>query len=351
MGKSKRLPEIFDLARVLRDTYRQRYDAAAKTRDDAIKFAKNNYVRQSPMLKQSLETARIEFRNTIDALKAETRQTLANEIESLKKVETARVLQSPMGVERFRALSDVPLSCAELSTIAKRHGGSDYYVDKWLRVIGDRNGIDMSDPDLFPLSTSIDDKLEALETLSGELDTLLTEYDENKSLKALGAMSDRILMRCEDKYVGSEKTVLTVAQRVNRAYATIMAQGNQIDRANAIANQLRNADKQTQDALLVRLAESNEVGDIAKNLSAPERIKAFANGKAATYHKAEDAYGRMIKAGESSAWDDVAEILTENSRNEFFPSMASATLKTSPKGADTAMQVNKALGEYVYAVQ
>lgn len=351
MGKSKRLPEIFDLARVLRDTYRQRYDDAVKARDDAIKFAKNNYVRQSPMLKQSLESARIEFANKIDALKTETRTALADELEKLRMAETARVLSPCIGIERFKALENVPLSRCELSIIAKQHGGKDYHLDKFFRTLADKNGIDTTDPDQFPLLTPIDDKLEALQSLSDGLESLLADYDENKSVKALSALSDRTLMRCEDKYVGSEKTVLTVAQRVNRAYATIMAQGNQIDRANAIANQLRNADKQTQDALLVRLAESNEVGDIAKNLSAPERIKAFANGKAATYHKAEDAYGRMIKAGESSAWDDVAEILTENSRNEFFPSMASATLKTSPKGAETAMQVNKALNEYVYAVQ
>lgn len=351
MGKSKRLPEIFDLCRVLRDSYRQKYDDAVKARDEKIRYAKDNYISNSPALKTALEDARTEFKQTIEELKAEARKAFSDEAETLRAAETAKVMVMPTAIDMLKPLLDVPMSYTELSIVAKQHGGKSYYADKFLRTLADRNGIATTDPEAFPLTTPIDDKLEVIDTLTAEMETLLTEYNEDKSIKALGAMSDRILMRCEDKYVGSEKTVLTVAQRVNRAYATIMAQGNQIDRANAIANQLRNADKQTQDALLVRLAESNEVGDIAKNLSAPERIKAFANGKAVTYHKAEDAYGRMIKAGESSAWDDVAEILTENSRNEFFRSMASATLKTSPKGAETAMQVNKALGEYVYAVQ
>lgn len=350
MAKSNRLPEIFDLCRVLRDSYRKNFDDAAKARDDAIKFAKNNYVRQSPMLKQSLETARIEFANTIDKLKADTRTSLTDALESLRTAETAKVLQSPMGIERFKALENVPLSSCELSIIARQHGGKDYYVDKYIRTLAERNGIDTTDPDAFPLMTSIDDKLEALQSLSDGLEDLLSNYDENKSVKALGALSDRTLMRIENKYIGSEKTILTVKQRTDRAYATIASMPRQLERANAIGNCLRNCpDKRSRDALLLKLAE-NPVGDLAEHLSAPDAIMAFRNGKTAEYHAAEDALAKLTVAGRANQWDVVHDILTAHKGNEFFPAMAEDVLRASSKASEIAQTVNRDAGQTIYDV-
>lgn len=350
MGKSKRLPEIFDLCRVLRDSYRQKYDDAVKTRDDAIKFAKTNYVRQSPMLKQSLETARIEFANTIDKLKDDTRTALADALESLRTAETAKVLQSPMGIERFKALENVPLSHTELSIIAKQHGGKDYHVDKFLRTLADKNGIDTSDPNAFPLLTSVDDKLEALQSLSDGLEDLLTNYDENKSVKALSALSDRTLMRIENKYIGSERTALTLAQRTDRAYTVIASMPRQLERANAIGNALRNCpDKRSRDALLLKLAE-NPVGDLAEHLSAANAIQSFRDGRAAEYHAAEDALAKLTTAGQAADWDTVSDILRANKRNEFFPNMAQDVLRGSSKACELAQAVNHDAGQTIYDV-
>lgn len=350
MAKSKRLPEIFDLARVLRDGYRQKYDAAVKERDDALKYARNNYQTTSPLLKDALETARIEFANTIDKLKADTRTALADELEKLKTAETAKVLQSPMSIERFRALENVPLSHCELSIIAKQHGGSDYYIDRWLRVIGERNGIDMSDPNEFPLTTSIDDKLEALKSLSDGLEDLLTNYDENKSVRALSALSDRKLMQIESKYIGSEKTALTLAQRTDRAYQHIASMPRQLERANAIGNALRNCpDKRSRDALLLKLAE-NPVGDLAEHLSAPSAIQAFRDNKGREYHAAEDALEKLTVAGQAADWDTVSDILRANKRSEFFPDMAQDVLRGSSKACELAQAVNHDAGSTIYDV-
>ena len=350
MAKNNKLPEIFDLCRVLRDSYRQKYDDAVKTRDDAIRFAKTNYVRQSPMLKQSLESARLEFANTIDALKTETRQALADELEKLKTAETAKVLQSPIGIERFKALESVPLSMKELSIIAKQHGGKDYYIDRYIQVLADKNGIDTTDPDAFPLMTSIDDKLEALQSLADGLEDLLTNYDENKSVKALSALSDRTLMRIENKYIGSERTALTLEQRTDRAYATIASMPRQLERANAIGNALRNCpDKRSRDALLLKLAE-NPVGDLAEHLSAPSAIQAFRDNKGREYHAAEDALAKLTKAGQSSQWNAVHDILTAHKDNEFFPAMAEDILKSSQKATEIAQSVNLESGSTVYDV-
>ena len=350
MIKGRKLPEVFDLCRVLRDGYKQKFDAAVKARDDAIKFAKTNYVRQSPMLKQSLENARIEFTNTIDALKSEARTALCDELEKLKTAEMAKVGGSCIGIERFRALSDVPLTYCELSIIARQHGGKDYHVDKFLRTLAEKNAIDTSDPDAFPLSTSIDDKLEALQSLSDGLEDLLTNYDENKSVKGLGALSDRTLMRIESKYIGSEKTILTVKQRTDRAYTTIASMPRQLERANAIGNALRNCpDKRSRDALLLKLAE-NPVGDLAEHLSAPDAIMAFRDNKGREYHAAEDALEKLTAAGQSANWDAVHDILTAHKDNEFFPALSEDILKSSQKASEIAQSVNRDAGQTIYDV-
>jgi len=350
MAKSKRLPEIFDLARVLRDTYRQRYDDAVRERDAALKYARNNYQTTSPLLKDALETARIEFTNTIDALKADTRAALAHELENLRIAETAKVLASPIGIERFKALENVPLTRTELSVIAKQHGGKDYHVDKYLRVLAERNGIDTTDPEQFPLMTSIDDKLEALQSLSDGLEDLLTNYDENKSIKGLSALSDRTLMQIESKYIGSERTALTLAQRTDRAYTTIASMPRQLERANAIGNALRNCpDKRSRDALLLKLAE-NPVGDLAEHLSAANAIQSFRDGKARQYHAAEDALAKLTTAGQAGKWDAVHDILTEHKNNEFFPAMCEDILKSSQKASEIAQSVNMDAGQTIYDV-
>ena len=350
MAKSRKLPEVFDLARVLRDSYRQQYDRAVEERDDAIRFAKNNYVRQSPMLKQSLESARIEFTQKVEKLKAETRKALSDEIEALRTSEEAKVLASPLAVETYATLADIPVTAKELSIICQRHGGQNYYVDRFFRTVAEKNAIDTSDPDAFPLSAPIDDKLEALETLSGELDTLLTEYDENKTLKALSALSDRKLMQIESKYIGSEKTAMTLKQRTDRAYATIASMPRQLERANAIGNALRNCpDKRSRDALLLKLAE-NPVGDLAEHLSAPDAIMAFRNGKSAEYHAAEDALAKLTAAGSAADWDTVSDILRANKRSEFFPDMAQDVLRGSSKACELAQAVNHDAGQTIYDV-
>ena len=350
MAKSRKLPEVFDLCRVLRDGYKQKFDDAVTTRNNALKYARNNYQTTSPLLKDALETARIDFRNTIDALKAETRAALGDELEKLRTAETAKVLQSPMGIERFKALENVPLSRCELSTIAKQHGGKDYFIDKYFRTLGDKNGIDTTDPDAFPLLTPIDDKLEALESLSAGLEDLLTNYNEDKSIRALNALSDRKLMQIESKYIGSEKTALTLAQRTDRAYTTIASMPRQLERANAIGNALRNCpDKRSRDALLLKLAE-NPVGDLAEHLSAPDAIQAFRDNKGREYHQAEDALSQLVSAGQASAWDKVTDILTANRNNEFFPQMALDILKASSRASEIAQSVNMDAGQTIYDV-
>lgn len=346
MAKSRKLPEVFDLARVLRDSYRRQYDRAVEDRDNAVKYARQNYIGNA--LKDATQTARIEFDSKVQSLKDETRAALHDEIEALRTSEEAKVLASPLAVETYATLADIPVTAKELSIICQRHGGQNYYVDRFFRTVAEKNAIDTSDPDAFPLSAPIDDKLEALETLSGELDTLLAEYDENKTLKALSALSDRTLMQAEDKYVGAEKTVLTVAQTVDRAYTQIMSKPSQIDRAVTISNCLRNCkDDRTRDALLCKLAE-NPVGSIAEQMSAPKAIQAFRDGKARAYHEAETALEKLTTAGQD--WDTVAEILTANKDSEFFPGMAVDVLKSSDKASEVASEVNRDCGKTVYDV-
>ena len=347
MAKSKRLPEIFDLCRVLRDDYRRKYDSAVRERDDAIRFAKSNYVRQSPMLKQSLETARTEFDRKIETLKTETRQAFVEEVDKLRASEEAKLLMSPTSIENFAHLNDIPLTATELRIICERHGGENYYTDRFFRTVAERNGIDVSE---FPLMTDIDSKLDALQNLSDGLDDLLIKYDENKTLAGFNALSDRSISQAESKYIGTERTALTVAQKVTRAFQAIQAQPDQISKALCISNQLRNCtDKASRDALLCKLAE-NPVGDFAEAMSAPEMIRAFRDNKAKQYHQAEDALSQLVSAGQASAWDKVTDILTANRNSEFFPSMALDILKSSQKASEIAQSVNMDAGRTIYDV-
>lgn len=347
MGKSKRLPEIFDLCRVLRDGYRQKFDDAVRARDDALKYARSNYQATSPLLKDALESARTEFNNRIETLKRETRQAFVEEVDKLRASEEAKLLMSPTSIENFAHLNDIPLTATELRIICERHGGENYYTDRFFRMIAEKNGIDVSG---FPLMTDIDSKLDALQNLSDGLDDLLIKYDENKTLAGFNALSDRSISQAESKYIGTERTALTVAQKVTRAFQAIQAQPDQISKALCISNQLRNCtDKASRDALLVKLAE-NPVGDLAEAMSAPEAIRAFRDSKAKQYHQAEDALSKLVSAGQASAWDDVAEILTANKDSEFFPNMTVDILRASSRASEIAQSVNRDAGQTIYDV-
>ena len=347
MAKSKRLPEIFDLARVLRDGYRQRYDAAVRERDNKIQYARDNYMVKSPLLKEALKEARMEFDRKIETLKTETRQALTDEVDKLRASEEAKLLMSPTSIENFAHLNDIPLTATELRIICERHGGENYYVDRFFRTVAEKNGIDVSG---FPLMTDIDSKLDALQNLSDGLDDLLIKYDENKTLAGFNALSDRLIAQAESKYIGTERTALTVAQKVTRAFQAIQAQPDQISKALCISNQLRNCtDKASRDALLVKLAE-NPVGDLAEHLSAPSAIQAFRDGKAKEYHQAEDALSQLVSAGQAGKWDTVHDILTAHKDNEFFRDMSKDVLRASDKGSEIAQTVNRDAGQAVYDV-
>ena len=347
MAKSKKLPEIFDLCRVLRDNYRRRYDDAVQERDNSIQYAHDNYMVKSPLLKEALKEARMEFDSKIETLKAETRQAFATEVDKLRASEEAKLLVSPASIENFAHLNDIPLTATELRIICERHGGENYYTDRFFRRVAEKNGIDVSE---FPLMTDIDSKLDALQNLSDGLDDLLIKYDENKTLAGFNALSDRKIAKAESKYIGTERTVLTVAQKATRAFQAIQAQPDQISKALCISNQLRNCtDKASRDALLVKLAE-NPVGDLAEHLSAPSAIQAFRGNKGKEYHQAEDALSQLVNAGQGNKWDEVHDILTEHKNNEFFPTMCEDILKSSQKASEIAQSVNMDAGQTIYDV-
>lgn len=276
---------------------------------------KKEYAETEEKYKKGMEELREYYRGTYEPI--------IGELETRAKAKAGIVNRKL--IEDVKAFSDIPLTAEEFSAILQSLGNQNYYADRLLEDIAEKNAITTGgflDGEPLKLEPKLSIKLSVLIDLRGQAEHILNTYgtvDEDLISRTAGLFPD-VLRRAEALYTnGLQDNNLTAEQITSRVLDTVRYGGGH---ANImIDNALSNATVRTRKALLDAL--SNETDEkikyaVSKSKSRGQ-VEAFANGDNVVYEIALNEADRLIANKEDKALCN--RIISENKDNTYFMEM------------------------------
>ena len=346
-------PTVFDLAIVVRDSYHEQYDAITAEREKEMRFLGDNYREGSTVLQAEKDRINATYTEKLTEARNGVRDAMRERIQNIRGQMESRVTQSNNDLlTKFKFLDEIPVSGSELSLIACKYGGTQYFFDRFLRAVAEKNGIDLSDGERFPLMQDYSKQSEAVNELETEMETMLSRYDGNNDYAGFAALSDRKVYSLERKYEGTERNSYTNRQLINRSVSLILSQTDEMKKGFALRNALKNASEAVRDGILAQL--SGKLSDTARGYSTyADALEAFENGEADKYSKAE-ILAEKVRSLRTTVGDKQPELLTamlaEGAENKYFISMIQADISGSETLRKAAEEVNTGKGSTVYDV-
>lgn len=293
------MKNIHDLTNLLRDV-RSRYQAefidATETEKKELEILNRDYKINSPTYNAKKQEIQLACDIAIIKAREKAAKKAAEEIEDLKQWERTSVgIINTDALSKINSLRGIPVTAEELTQILKKHGSSNYWVQKAVGALAEENGIPVTD---LPLDSSIDVKLNVLDGLSKQLDLLLEHYSPTAATsEASNArflyLNDDVLNNSINIYNNGVQD-LSETDAATRAYYKIRAMSGQMSKACAITNALRNLKKEdAKNQLLYQLAMDNTIKSDAYQVAGISDVMAeWKHGKA-------ERYANAVKMAES----------------------------------------------------
>lgn len=287
------MTNIYDLTNLLREVrscYQTEFVSAAETKKKELELLKSGYIPGSKPYLEKEQEIEFNFDTAIVKAREKAAKKAAEAIESMKEWERTGVkIINTEALARVNTLRGLPITTEELKQILSKHGSNNYWVQRVVATLAEENGIPVTD---LPLDSSLDVKLNVLDQLSRQLDLLLEHYSLTaKTREASEArflyLNDRILDNAVRIYNNGAKD-LSEADAAERAYYKIRAMSEQMSKACAISNSLRNLKKEdAKNMLLYRLAIDNSIRSEAYEVAGiSDVIAEWKHGKADRYARA-----------------------------------------------------------------
>ena len=346
-------PTVFDLAIVVRDGYHTSYNAITAEREKEMKYLRDNYKEGSTALQNEKDRINATYTAKLTEARNSVKDAMRERIQRIRGQMESRVTQSNNDLlTKFKFLDEIPVSGDELSLIACKYGGTQYFFDRFLRSVAEKNGIDLSNGERFPLMQDYSKQSEAINELEAEMETMLSRYDGNNDFTGFAALSDRKVYSLERKYEGTERNSYTNRQLINRCASLILSQTDEMKKGFALRNALKNASEAVRDGILAQL--SGKLSSTAKAYSTyADAIEAFENGEADKYSQAE-ILADKVRSLRTTVGDKQPELLTamlnQGAENKYFVNMISPDIAGSDTLRQAAECVNAERKETVYDV-
>lgn len=171
--------EVFAMAKVCMDTYKNRFDKAKTKKEERFKNLNRNFVPGSPMFVAERDKITPEYKTEVENARDELlkdfedvfMRTVAHEKAAVSVVtgSTKEMLAT------LKYLEDMPVSVDEYTALTGSFGGKLYWLDRFFEKIADKNGIAKTG-----VQPSLTVKMEILETLAANVREFLNEYDGEK---------------------------------------------------------------------------------------------------------------------------------------------------------------------------
>lgn len=299
--------------------YKKEFDKALEQKEKDLADAKKGFI--GDKLKQRIAEINEEFDKKIVNLRLDAIASL-EEIEALKKQELGEVQGIDKAtVEKINALRDIPISADEYEALMQDVLiSSNYWAKRSLMHLASKNNIDVTETGI---GATYSVKISVLSQLKDQFARVINNYrcaDRSENMMCEHVyLSDNVLENAIKIYGGKVST-LTEVEKANNAWLTIKANTNDIDRAFAIGNCMRNAKtEENKDRLLYLLSTDLNVKEISLQLSGYyDEITDFRSNKAIAYEQATKAM-QIVRSASSK--EQIDFIATEQGENAFFKKM------------------------------
>lgn len=267
---SKNITNLFDSVRIFRDGYSQKFNSIKKKYNDRVKQIENNY--KGGLLAEEMAKARGKYESELEAARKEAADFVGQEIEKIRSEEIKKVSALPDSrIHILNELKDVPMTSAELG-ILKTNVGSDYWTQRMLAYIADRNAI--TDVEI---EGSIDDRLDILSQIEESTTSFLANYNgSDTAYTVLQSLSDRQLFDMERSYTNDfEGIALNPQQMAQRVATMVSSEPNAIAAGLRLKNVLKTTDDWTKTLIFEALEKHNQREDVILWANAQKTAQAY----------------------------------------------------------------------------
>ena len=248
--------DIFNMAKVVMDTYKARFDGAKKKREERFRNLNANYKPGSPLFVKERDSITPQFQEEVEKARNDLMMEFDDSLMKLRAIETAKAAaitsETKSMIAVLDCLKDRTVSLDEYTVLAQHYGGKSYWVDRFLETLADKCGImdSMVQPGLSV-------KMEILQTLEQNVREYIDGYDgENKCFPVTS--SDKYIYKMEESYTNSYSNVrLDSREQAKRMISKALNEGSSLDRSFVLANMLRTSTPDIQDEMLSILAEKD----------------------------------------------------------------------------------------------
>lgn len=327
------IKELVNLLQAIKIDYTTSYAAAMAERDEALKNNERDFRSDSPMYKPNIENIKAKFDKTIADLRISSMEKAMQFITEIREDEIYKAERLDLAtLEKVSALKDIPLTKSEILAIKNKLGVKDYYSNRMLGIIAEKNGIPLYE---VQIEADLEKKLGILSALESQVDLLVRNWnpeekvDKEPHIMAIAALGDNTVDNLVRQYT-NDVSGISEKSAVEASYRRILAAETQGEKAILISNALRNAKGETKNRLLYRIATDNgNISEYALALSGnADVIAEWRNGKAESYASAVKLVEDIAPIRDLSV---VMQRIEEHSDNPFLDGM----LKEAAKDSET----------------
>lgn len=318
---SMNISNVADFLAVSRDTYKGKYDEYKKAYEAEVKQIEQDFKPNTPRYAEEIQTVKNKFETNLQKVREETKGFVVKQIEELKESELAKVRKIDTdAMQKLSAVSNLPLSAAELSTLQDRFAPKgEYWATRMIADMAEKNGLK---PSQFLQTATLDTKLNVLQQLEEQLDKLLAEYDGTVRYDTLVLLHDEILMRAERTYnngfVLSDMEDSQVARRL-----FLQLKGKSVaEQGIALQNIMNNTTPEVKRALFFEM--ENHPGTIESGAlrwaGLTDEFESYQKNEHKDYTDAKKAIDKIVTATSKEEVGKIADGLGENT---YFQKMLS----------------------------
>lgn len=258
--------KLFVAVKDARDTFKKAVNEAYEKRESELKRANKDHVGDY-LIKtkngiradydKAVRKAGKEFSSAVDPIIAEYEQKAKTRLQTIK----------PELLSQIKAIEDLPISADELNVIGEKYSG-DYWASQRLRMIALKNGIAKTDVN-FQCEPDFATEMKVIEDLKTECTELLTEYDGSGELSHRNILTNRKLLRWEQRATNGliDESEMPDSMLVDRAFTRIATQPDELARGQQIGTELKNIRESARTELIAKIADSRILGETALRFS------------------------------------------------------------------------------------
>lgn len=310
---------VCDILTVARDNFKAKYNAFKAEFEETMRKAKENYKPGSEYYNIESEKAKSKFESSVLALREEVREFAKTNIDDLREDEIAEVKKiDTASMEKLRAVSDLPLSAAELEILQQRFApNGEYWATREIASMAEKNGLN---PMQYLNSATLDVKLDVLSQLEGQLEKMLSEYDGGVKYQTEVLLHDSVLLRAENVYTSGWKSVeMENADVARRAFVQLKSK-SAVEQGIGLSNICRNATPEVKTAIFYEMIQDNmhTYDDALKFAGLLDEFNAFKSGDYDEYSKARSGIEKTMVA---TTIEEVANIANGLNENKYYNNM------------------------------